>query len=315
MPIRDESATFSRRQFLTFGGVALGAALVPSPLFTLTPQRAVGQSQTTVLLPEFALAPHAADVFSARLAGQLGAQMRVTTVSTGRGLTSQVMAAAKQALADGAHVIAAYINEYDTDDVLALTEAAGAGLVVINHGENMPRTESSSPRFTRASLNKWLTAYENGRYVGKGYRRPVMITSSYESGFDAHYAFRLGFEAEGRDSVELPQFIFRNQAELSSVLAMAQSLNPDLAYAGFDGADYALYERVWTLGTPTLTAGMSDVFGEFTRLADETAHALKRWDGAKFAPEQAQLSTEALAVLTRHTSVMKTGWVHPYLAI
>jgi hypothetical protein len=311
----DMPNNMSRRQFLTTGGIVAAAALVPSPLMSAASAMMVGRVRTAVLLPDFTLAPEAGAIFSNAFAESTDSRFGVQTLSTGRGLTSQAMAATREALDGGAHVIVAYINDNDADDLLALTEAAGAGLLVINHGENIPRANFTSPRFARASLNKWMTEYENGRYVGEGYHRPVMITSFYESGFDAHYAFRIGFESIGRNSAELSHFVFRNEAEFLAILATVERINPDIVYAGFDGADFALYERVWKLSTPTITAGMHNVTKEFTHLGEITAAALNRWDGAKFAPDLAVLPQHTLEAAVRHAQTVKTGWLHPYMTL
>lgn len=313
MSIPRKSQQFSRRQFLSIGGAAAAVALTPVPVLSTASLITVGRVKTALLLPDFTLAPHATEVFSAAFVKNADARFGVQTVSTGRGLTTHILSAVQTALAGGAQVIAAYINDTDADDVLALTEAAGAGLLVINHGENMPRTDLNSPRLAKASLHQWAEHYQHGRAVAARADRVVMMTSFYESGFDSAYAFRKGVEDGG--STVLKQFIVRDVAELEAAMDSAASLSFDTVYATFNGADAETFAQAWRLNMPVLSVGVTDMAAQFAKLGWVTAAALNRWDGAKFAPDLAELPQDALVAATRHAQTLKTGWLHPYMTL
>lgn len=313
MDNRTHPLNFSRRQFLSMGGAAAAAALVPAPMMSMTNFVTAGRTHTALLLPDFTLAPQVSDVFLTALTASLDGRFGIQHLSTGSGLTTQVTEAARASLAGGAKIIAAYVNDYDADDLFALTEAAGAGLLVINHGENMPRTEFSSPRFARASLHQWVEHYQHGLEVAGRGERVVMLTSFYESGFDSAYAFRKGVE-DGGGGV-LKQFVIRDVAELKAAMQTIAGLSIDTVYAAFNGADADVFLSAWTLSVSVSSLGVSDMAGQFSRLGDVTAAALNRWDGAKFAPDLTVLPNNVLAVAARYAQTAKTGWIHPYMTL
>ena len=311
--LSQNAPSISRRDFLKLGGATAGAALIPVPLMSAASFIIAGRVRTALLLPHFTLAPAASGRFSASFTAGADSRFGVQTLSIGRGLTTQVVAAAREALAGGAKIIAAYINDNDADELSALTEAAGAGLLIVNHGENMPRISLNHPRVARVSLNRWADQYALGRQAAAQYGRIVMLTSLYESGFDSPYAFRLGFESAG--GAVVGQFVARDTQSLAAAVEATARLRPEAVYAAFSGTDVHLFQRTWTLAMPVLTPGLGDTSAQFDRLGGLAAAALNRWDGAKFQPDLVELPTDALQAAARHAETAKTGWLHPYMTL
>ncbi len=302
----------SRRDFLKISGAGVGATFIPTPLMSAGAFMMAGRIKTALLVPDFDLAPESASAFALKFQEMADSRFGVDLFSTGRGLTTQVMASARQALADGAKIIAAYINDNDADDLLALTESAGAGLLVINHGENMPRTSFASPRFARASRNQWAEHYRQGRAVASG-DRVAMLTSFYESGFDTAYAFRMRVEDAGGTVLE--HFVVRDMAGLNTALTATNRLGVDTVYAAFSGVDSLSVLGAWPVNLRLMSIGVTDMSDQFIQLGELAAAALNRWDGAKFAPDLAELPQNALDAAARRASVTKTGWLHPYMTL
>ncbi|HEY1011854.1 MAG TPA: ABC transporter substrate-binding protein [Herpetosiphonaceae bacterium] len=244
--------SLSRRSFMKRAGLALGTiAAVQAPQAAQAakgaakaPAPASQPFAVAVLTPESSVMP----LFGANLLAGLALQfnqiqhqaggraLRLVSESYGV-LPSSGIDRARQLLAGpplGALIV---IGDYDTFAELAPAAAERRiPLLLGDTGANLARS-GAAPFLASHSLSLWQSQYALGRWAaGAARRRAAMIGGCYESGYDAHFAFQLGFEqAGGQVIASAISHVPGASQDLAGMLADMHRAAPDLVYAAYSG--------------------------------------------------------------------------------
>jgi branched-chain amino acid transport system substrate-binding protein len=110
-------------------------------------------------------------------------------------------------------------------------------LVLANVGANIPRRAEQSPFLFQHSLSHWQANWALGDWAGHSQgRRGFMALSFYDSGYDAPYAFRAGFERVGGEVVGTGlSHVPPAQATFGPLFAQIDDARPDFVYASYSG--------------------------------------------------------------------------------
>lgn len=253
---QDRKPIYTRREFLRTAALATGAVLA-APLLanpagaaaSSLPEKAVAKSSQAgspiklgVLLPESHLYPALGASFLAGMQAYLGQHSdsrKVTVIAERTGVGSQQMLqkAEKLLRADGANLLIGLLTPSVATRLNSLLEANRTLLVTAGAGENVPRQNEQNPAIFHHTLAGWQSNYALGEWAaGKLGRRAFIATSLYDSGYDALYAFRLGFERGGGAVAQTHVTGLSGDAAGMDALvkAMVQA-RPDLVYAAFCG--------------------------------------------------------------------------------
>lgn len=228
------SSRLTRRGFLRLAGLATGAVVVPDwpgghslkvgvllPTAVLYP--AMGQNLVTGMRLYFGAAGHPV-TFAIHEIGAGTASARRTS----RALLEQ----------GGVDVVVAVTGEHVAATLRPLYADHGVPLVVCNAGANVVRPDDQGTFLVFNSLKLWQSNWALGFWAGHHLgSRAVSALSFYDSGYDAPYLFRLGFEAAGGDLLET--FVSHTPAgdgNLTPLLAAIRDAGPDFVYASYCGA-------------------------------------------------------------------------------
>jgi branched-chain amino acid transport system substrate-binding protein len=123
-------------------------------------------------------------------------------------------------------------------------------LLASNAGENVPRHSDGSARNSHALQNtlalwqaNWALGAWAARTIGK---KAVMAGSFYDSGYDAFYAFQLGFEGAG--GRVLDTYVTHrptDDRDLTQVLRRIMTDRPDVVFAAYCGDQAVEFVRAY----------------------------------------------------------------------
>lgn len=277
----------TRREFLKFSSAAglfaglpalAGSAYAQSPVET--PMR-VG-----LLLPSSTIHPLLWDNLSDGLAlyfaaRNMAVELLPRHISAGQ---RDAEKASRLLFEAGAQVIVGVLGETAIAHVAPLYAEEDVPLVVATAGENIIRDEYTHVSYS--SLGYWQAAYRAGEWAAQTHgNRAAMIASLYESGYDALYAFRLGFESAGGQIIDT--FITHSPAnDLTPYAALKSAAEADVdviyaAYSGSDAQDFAgAYAAIG--GLPTLVT--SPLMGTSSLNNVAGATSVSAWVGG-YQPE------------------------------
>lgn len=234
----------TRRQFLKLGGAAGILAALPHPLYT----QASSAVSVGVILPDSQVYP----LMAANLLDGLALYFKESGVNV-HFLPQQVgvgrvdtLNASEKLLDMGAQLVIGMMSDDTVSMVQSLYEDRRVPLIVATAGENVVR--DSSPFVAYNSLGYWQSAWAAGRWAAETWgKRAVVVASFYESGYDALYAFRLGFEANGGSVID--QYITHSPTRANDGLAeaLAAARGADVVYAAYSGKEAADFARAYAL--------------------------------------------------------------------
>jgi branched-chain amino acid transport system substrate-binding protein len=119
--------------------------------------------------------------------------------------------------------------------------------IVSDVSADVPRAGQPSPYVFRNSLGHWQSSWALGRWAARNVGRSAFIAASfYESGYDAIYAFQLGFESVGGTIVKthithLPS----GSDDLAPLMAQIGAARPNLVYAAYSGQQAVDFVRAY----------------------------------------------------------------------
>jgi branched-chain amino acid transport system substrate-binding protein len=200
----------TRRHFLRAAAVLAGAAALPlapaakaaaagSPPATSQTSRAA--LRIGVLVPASAGYPQLGPELLAglRLAfEQTGQSAVLVPQDVGLGVGLVAGAAERLLLEERADLLVAMVNPDVAATLDPLLAERRAVLLNAVTGANVARRDDVSPYVFSHALSSWQASWALGGWAARTLgRRAAVAMSLYDSGFDAHYAFRLGFEEAG----------------------------------------------------------------------------------------------------------------------
>ena len=238
----------TRRQFLRAAAVLAGAAALPlGPAAKAAAGPAPATAQTTraalrvgVLVPTSTIYPQLGAELLEGLglafeqAGQ-GDALVAQDVGLGVGLVAP--AAERLLLDEQADLLVAMVNPdvaATLDPLLAERQAVMLNAVT---GANVARRDDVSPYVFNHSLSSWQASWALGGWAAKTLgRRAAVAMSLYDSGFDAQYAFRLGFEeAGGKILLTHVTHLPLDEPDPASLVAPLTGQRLDFVYAAYCG--------------------------------------------------------------------------------
>jgi hypothetical protein len=154
--------------------------------------------------------------------------------------------------------------------LIPLFESSETCLLVCDAGANLVRPSERSAHVFHNTLGYWQACYAMGQRTVREHGPNVFIlTSVYETGYDALAAFRLGVERAGGREVGLAILgAHSSNDDLVKTLAMLEDLHPDAIYLAQSGPDapsilsrgalYGLLQQAPVVGSPFLAEGGLD---------------------------------------------------------
>jgi branched-chain amino acid transport system substrate-binding protein len=244
----------TRRTFLGTAGLALGVStltpLIPaidSALRFEIKKLSGNTLKLGLLLPASNIYPAMAENFYSGLKLYLSktddqisqTRLILKPESLGFGPSSILEKSKKLIQDDGVDIVTGIISESVSGDLRNLFEDSGKFLVANHTGANILDPHEHSPNIVHNSLNLWQANYAMGKWAAKNIgQKSVVVSSFYESGYDALYAFNLGFESEGGEVLET--CITNLPAEMKNtdrVISEIEKYSADLIFASFSGSE------------------------------------------------------------------------------
>lgn len=118
-------------------------------------------------------------------------------------------------------------------------------LVVAGAGMNVVRAGVSNPSLVASTLGGWQSAMALGHWAGGHLGDYALTTASfYESGYDALYAFQLGFEGAGGRVTSMP-VVQGSDFGMMQVIDFIEQTQPDVVYASYCGQQAIDFVRAY----------------------------------------------------------------------
>ncbi len=242
----------TRRSFLKTVGAAATAGLLSAcnPVARLDHAlRSVARSgpplDVGVLVPQSAIYPQFGEHLLAGMRlrfGQEGHQVagrpvRLLTEDIGFGQRLISAKAHKLLHADRAALVVGAANTSLAAALHKTLYESRRFLILANVGANIPRRAEQSPFLFQHSLSHWQANWALGDWAGHSQgQRGFMALSFYDSGYDAPYAFRAGFERAGGEVVGTGlSHVPPTQATFAPLFAQIEDARPDFVYASYSG--------------------------------------------------------------------------------
>jgi branched-chain amino acid transport system substrate-binding protein len=122
-------------------------------------------------------------------------------------------------------------------------------LIVGGVGANIARAGDASTYILRHKLSYWQSSWALGAWAARNQGQTAAVaTSFYESGYDAHYAFRLGFESAGGTVIHTAIThtpLSSPDGGVKSTLAAIQDARPDVVCGFYCGREATEFVRAY----------------------------------------------------------------------
>ncbi len=242
MQIETNVLTYTRRDVLRASGV-IAAAAATLQILPVAQMKGVAQLaplELGVVLPRSAAYAHLSESILAGLrlyfAQHSGRSIALRTRELAPG-SGAIGAAVEQLQASGpldfligmvTPAVAAQLHE----------RLVASGTVFVNAtvGANVPREIDRSAHVLHSSLAHWEASWALGRWAAQHLgRRGIVATSLYDSGYDALYAFRRGFEGGGGTILATHITHLAGGGSDDSAIAPLLGQNADFVYASYSG--------------------------------------------------------------------------------
>jgi len=245
----NNSSGMSRRQFLIRAGLTTGAlAVAPLQgharfLWDGRPPLRVG-----VVVPESSLYPLMGENLVAGMklsfaeAGWRETQLVVEKADNGSAITQ-----AQKLLTQGKiDVLAGMINPLVVNHLRKELEQSGTLYINMEGGANSYIPRDESPFVFHSSLGYWQANWALGAWAATAMgKRAFVLTSLYESGYDAHYSFPQGLEQGGGKVIGREVVLSPSDKELTSLMAAIVAARPDFVFASFCGREAVNFIRAY----------------------------------------------------------------------
>lgn len=150
---------------------------------------------------------------------------------------------------DGLKLVTGIVNPRQIPLLHGLFEQHEAFFVATHAGENLWRPEANSANVFHVTLQYWQANWALGYWAATNLgRKALLVSSFYESGFDARYAFQLGFEAGGG---EISRVVLTHlpgdpaEFDITSLAQAVDAASPDLIYAAYSGPEAVEFTQAY----------------------------------------------------------------------
>ncbi len=221
-------------------------------------------------------------------------------------------------------------------------------LIVASAGENIVRHDEHLPNVFHTSLRLWESNHALGQWSAETYgKRGVIVTSLYDSGFDALHAFEMGLEAAGGSVVstytQRPNTPIAEQ--IAALRQMLSDSTPDFIFQMNSASPElvaALPSIAAEFGVPLVNSPLDALAADYNRLGEDSARlaaaslmTANAHAGNLLAARETLRSLHAIhpvhqtltsavtnplsdvacdcAIDTMSAASFKTGWSTPYL--
>lgn len=250
----------TRRQFLKTAGVISAGFVLGPVLDRAGASHAAERGAVTmerqlllgVMLPRSSVYPELAtgyltglDLALGGVRTPAGAGVKLITANIGSGASAR--AQADHLAARDADLAVALTIPGVAADIQDRLSGSGIPLLSTGLGENLTRDADRRAGLYSHSLGHWLGAYRLGYWAAQSVgRRAFLASSCYDSGYDAPYMFRLGFEGGGGEVVasrvtHLPE----QPGNVSQAIEDIKTTRPDLVYAAYNGRPAVDFVRAY----------------------------------------------------------------------
>jgi hypothetical protein len=290
--------TLSRRDFLRLSTIAMGAfsaSAVPDFLFA-SPVLKFG-----VLLPDSSRYPSTGEQWLGGMKQyfdehQIQTEMHIQTEGSAYQKSLNLFD-------EGVSLVVGIMN---TLSAVSLGELY-AVLIASNLGEHIPRATLPSVRLS--SLHLWSKNYDLGRQAVRKYgTRGYIVTSFYESGYDALYAFRKGVEHEGGGLLGTSVVDLQTNG-MGDALKHIHSTHPDFVFTALDTEMTSEFQQSDKGRSMLLRSALTDnssLSEQFRILGYLTGQQMVKGDYPSLSVEHKQAAQEIEAEVT-------SGWLNAYL--
>lgn len=247
-----ELPLFHRRSFLKAASLLAGATLMP-----LWADAAVMNAQPTliglrslgVLSPISSLYPNVKSSFfaglqnyfrSASLSGPTLHHRSYTTFAEARQLAQEFITA-------GVSGVVALISPARARYLQDLFSASGVPLFISTVGANAMRADEANTSLAFTSLAHWRTTLGLGHWAARNLgQRAFVAAACHDAGYDALYAFELGYTQAGGAIIETAlSHRPTDTRDLSGLMAAIGRAKPDLVYAAYCGTQAVDFVRAY----------------------------------------------------------------------
>ena len=296
----------NRRKFIHQTGLALGvSALAPVlPVFDSAWKGITGRNHSNtlkigLLLPTSYICPAMSDNFMSGLnlfhrKNHEENSVVLVREKIGYGTASVVEKSEKLIQEDHVDILAGIVSESIPESLHILLEKNNTYLIANHVGANLIRSHDHSPYVIHNSINLWQTNYALGAWAVKNIGNTALVISSfYESGYDAQHAFNAGFESSGgsvihTDLTNLPA----EMTAKNDIFTQINKYHPDLIFASFSGKEAVNFIRDYKRSThssniPLLCSGFAvegDILPQHGATA-EGIYSCMSWDSGSTGSE------------------------------
>lgn len=144
-------------------------------------------------------------------------------------------------------VVVGLLNEEVAATLHPLFERRQRLLIVSNIGANVVSAPEQTPFCYHHTLGAWQASHALGHWAAREVgSRAFLISSFYDSGYDAPYTFSLGFEQAGGTIVGRGVSHVRPDEDgLAPLMARIQASRPDAVYASYTGHSALAFLRAY----------------------------------------------------------------------
>lgn len=134
-------------------------------------------------------------------------------------------------------VMISALNSGVNSAMRALLHKHQTPLIISSVGANILRSEQRAPQLITNSLGHWQSAWALGDWAARHLGRRAFVASSfYDSGYDALYAFELGFTQANRMIAQTQvSHLPNNTISMTDLMATIRRERPDFVYASYCG--------------------------------------------------------------------------------
>jgi branched-chain amino acid transport system substrate-binding protein len=255
--VKSEARTYDRRKFVAIAGAGAAGA-VAAPLVLTRNGRAAdtikldigvitptGSSYTNMgqsLLDGLTLGlDHARDVPGSK---QLSVRLETRTVDRGYG---GALPTAQGLLDDGADLVVAGVSALVAGQLGGLFAERNTPLVVAGVGAHLVPPGARQSQVLHNTLLYWQAGFAAGRWVATHLGKRAFIASALsDSGYDALFAFRRGFESEGGTVVgDAVTHVHPGATGLPELVTAVRSSGADVVYGVYSGIQAAEFVQAY----------------------------------------------------------------------
>ncbi len=248
--------SINRRKFLRIAGGAALLPVVPAGILSAAgAKRWLSARQTLLLLPSSDLYPdlgknYLAGVEAYRQIAQTHAlqDMEFLIEDTGIGQGRMLRIAKDRITSENIRLISGIIDPTLNPGLVELCREKNVMLLANHAGANVDETGTGDPNIVQNSLYYWHASHAMGIWAaGHAGRRAVVASSFYESGYDAHRAFGLGFESAGGEIIRSvvsnkPGDVDDRRLPVETI----RKLQPDVVFAAYTGREAVEFIKAFT---------------------------------------------------------------------